>query len=97
MYSIKLRKGEFKMANNWQNLDTDDYDIYGSEGSTSSLPDSPIIDSSGNITHDDMYFPLSTTPNSTMDKDPRNTGPTTDFWSYHPISIDINGYIFYYD
>lgn len=85
------------MANNWQNLDTDDYDIYGSEGSTSSLPDSPIIDSSGNITHDDMYFPLSTTPNSTMDKDPRNTGPTTDFWSYHPISIDINGYIFYYD
>ena len=82
------------MANNW-NTSTDDYDIYGSQGSPNSLPGSPSVDASGHLTYDDYFFPMSTTPNSMMDQDPNNTGPTNDFWTDYPISIDINGYIFY--
>ena len=82
------------MANNW-NVNTDDYDIYNSQGEPSSLPGSPSIDESGHIQYDEYYFPLSTTPRSMMDQDPNNTGPTNDFWTDYPISIDINGYIFY--
>jgi hypothetical protein len=79
------------MANNW-NTSTDDYDIYGSQGSPNSLPGSPSVDASGHLTYDDYFFPMSTTPNSMMDQDPNNTGPTNDFWTDYPISIDINGY-----
>lgn len=82
------------MANNWD-INTDDYDLYNSQGEPSSLPGSPSIDESGHIQSDEYFFPLSTTPRSTMDQDPNNTGPTNDFWTDYPISIDINGYIFY--
>ena len=69
---------------------TDDYDLYSSPGDTEAArPGSP------NETEPDMYFPLSTTPKSTMDQDPNNTGPTNDFWTEFPLSIDINGFIFY--
>lgn len=82
------------MANNW-NINTDDYDLYGSQGESSALPGSPSIDESGHIQYDEYFFPLSTTPQSMMDQDPNNTGPTNDFWTDYPISIDVNGYIFY--
>lgn len=82
------------MANNW-NINTDDYDIYNSQGEPNSLPGTPSIDESGSIQSDEYFFPLSTTPQSMMDQDPNNTGPTNDFWTDYPISIDINGYIFY--
>ena len=69
---------------------TDDYDIYDIPGDTvETRPGSP------NETEANMYFPLSTTPKSTMDQDPNNTGPTNDFWTEFPLSIDINGFIFY--
>ena len=69
---------------------TDDYDLYSGPGDTEAArPGSP------NETEPDMYFPLSTTPKSTMDQDPNNTGPTNDFWTEFPLSIDINGFIFY--
>lgn len=77
---------------------TDNYDIYNSQGVPEALPGSPLVDSNGHlIIPDEHFFPPSTLPNSTMDKDPNNTGPTTEFFSYHPITIDVNGYLFYYD
>ena len=82
-----------------RNVTTDDYDLYGSEGQPTSLPGSPGIDKSGHLIippEDGTYFPPSTTPESTMDPDPNNTGPTTDFWTAFPITIDVNGQIFYY-
>lgn len=82
------------MANNW-NTSTDDYDIYNTQETPSALPGSPSVDGSGHLTYDEAFFPMSTTPRSTMDQDPNNTGPTNDFWTDYPISIDINGYIFY--
>ena len=81
---------------------TDDYDIYGSEGSPSALPGSPTIDASGHLVIPpegmEQYFPPSGAPQnaSVFDPDPNNTGPTTDFWTAFPITIDINGYLFYY-
>ena len=81
---------------------TDDYDIYGSEGSPSALPGSPTIDASGHLVIPpegmEHYFPQSATPQnaSVLDPDPNNTGPTTDFWTAFPITIDVNGYLFYY-
>lgn len=86
------------MANNWENINTDDYDIYNVQTTPSAQPGSPTIDGSGHIVIPEQpFFPLSTLENSTMDKDPNNTGPTTDFWDNYPLTIDINGYIFYYD
>lgn len=81
---------------------TDDYDIYGSEGSPSPLPGSPTIDESGHLIIPpegmEHYFPPSVTPQnaSVFDPDPNNTGPTTDFWTAFPITIDVNGNLFYY-
>ena len=79
---------------------TDDYDIYGSEGEPSALPGSPNVDASGHLvippTGDEIYFSPSTLNPSRMDPDPNNTGPTTDFWTAFPITIDINGYLYYY-
>lgn len=83
------------MADNWH-VSTDDYDIYNQGGDTvSERPGSPSVDDNGSFVFDPQYFPLSTINNSMMDQDPNNTGPTNDFWTYYPISIDINGYIFY--
>ena len=81
---------------------TDDYDIYGSEGSPSPSPGSPTIDESGHLIIPpegmEHYFPPSGTPQnaSVFDPDPNNTGPTTDFWTAFPITIDVNGNLFYY-
>ena len=86
------------MPSNDFDINTDDYDLYNSQGVPSALPGTPIIDGSGHLEIPrDPYFSPSTLENSTMDKDPRNTGPTTDFWDNYPLTIDINGYIFYYD
>ncbi len=82
------------MANNW-NINTDDYDLYTSGDSTEALPGSPTVDEQGNLHYEDYFFPMSTVQKSMMDQDPNNTGPTNDFWTDYPISIDINGYIFY--
>lgn len=76
-------------------IDTDDYDLYGQGDTPQAQPGSPVLDDNGHIVQDEYFFPLSTTPNSMMDQDPNNTGPTNDFWTDYPISIDINGYIFY--
>ncbi|HAH17804.1 MAG TPA: hypothetical protein DCL29_02160 [Eubacterium sp.] len=77
---------------------TDNYDLYNSQGVPTALPGTPDIDESGHlIIPSEPYFSPSTLENSTMDKDPKNTGPTTNFWEYYPLTIDINGYIFYYD
>ena len=79
-------------------IDTNDYDIYNSQGSPQPLPGTPSIDENGHlIIPEDPFFSPSTLENSLMDKDPRNTGPTTDFWSNFPLAIDINGNIFYYN
>ena len=86
------------MPSNDFDINTDDYDLYNSQGVPSALPGTPIIDGSGHLEIPrDPYFSPSTLENSTMDKDPRNTGPTTDFWDNYPLTIDINGYIFYYN
>ena len=83
------------MANNWQPI-TDDYDIYNQSGDTvSERPGSPTVDENGEFIWDNTYFPQSTPRNSVMDQDPVNTGPTNDFWTTFPLSIDINGYVFY--
>ena len=83
------------MSNNWR-VDTDDYDLYNQGGDTiTARPGSPTIDEQGHLHWDPQYFPMSTISNSTMDQDPNNTGPTNDFWTAFPISIDINGYVFY--
>ena len=85
-------------TNNWDNINTDDYDIYNSQGVPEALPGTPeYYESQGLVYPTQPYFSPSTLPRSTMDEDPRNTGPTTDFWTFYPISIDINGNIFYYD
>lgn len=79
-------------------VDTDDYDLFGAQGHTTPLPGTPTVDPSGHlIIPSDPFFSPSTIKNSTMDKDPRNTGPTTSFWEYYPLSIDVDGYIFYYN
>ena len=79
-------------------VDTDDYDIYNSQGVPESLPGSPGVDANGHLViPDDHFFPPSTLPNSTMDKDPNNTGPITDFYYYMPVVIDVNGFVFHYD
>lgn len=86
------------MPSNDFDINTDDYDLYNSQGVPSALPGTPIIDGSGHLEIPrDPYFSPSTLENSIMDKDPRNTGPTTDFWDNYPLTIDINGYIFYYN
>jgi hypothetical protein len=86
------------MATNGWEITTDDYDLYSSEGVPESLPGTPTIDESGHLVFPDQpYFSPSTTPQSTMDEDSNNTGPMTDFFTNFPISIDINGYIFYYN
>lgn len=82
------------MADNWR-VDTDDYDLYGQGDTPGARQGSPIIEENGTVNVDQYYFPMSTVENSTMDQDPNNTGPTNDFWTDYPISIDINGYIFY--
>lgn len=82
------------MANNWH-VDTDDYDLYNQGDTPIARQGSPIINENGSVDVDEYYFPMSTVENSMMDQDPNNTGPTNDFWSNYPISIDINGYIFY--
>lgn len=79
-------------------VDTDDYDLFGAQGHTTPLPGTPTVDPSGHLViPSDPFFPPSTLKNSTMDKDPNNTGPTTSFWEYYPLSIDVDGYIFYYN
>lgn len=79
-------------------VDTDDYDLFGAQGHTTPLPGTPTVDPSGHlIIPSDPFFSPSTLKNSTMDKDPNNTGPTTSFWEYYPLSIDVDGYIFYYN
>ena len=87
------------MANTWDNVNTDDYDIYGQQGSPTPIPGAPSIDESGHLVtppySDPVYFPAPSNP-SVMDPDPNNTGPTTDFWTSFPITIDIDGYIYYY-
>ena len=87
-------------TNDWKPVPTNDYDLYESDGVIQSLPENPVIDGNGHIVliPDEPYFsPGNTIKNSTMDKDPNNTGPTTDFWTNFPISIDINGDIYYYN
>jgi hypothetical protein len=87
-------------TNDWKPVPTDDYDLYESDGVVQSLPENPVIDESGHIVlipHEPYFSPGNTIENSTMDKDPNNTGPTTDFWTNFPISIDINGDIYYYN
>lgn len=84
-------------TNDWHDIETNDYDLYDSQGSPSALPGTPDIDPSGHlIIPDQAWFPPSTIENSTMDEDPNNTGPMMQFWEYFPISIDMNGFIFYY-
>ena len=84
------------MATNDWNVTTDDYDIYAQGGDTvTTTPGSPVMNEDREIEMDPYYFPMSTLPRSTMDLDPNNTGPTNDFWTHFPITIDINGYIFY--
>lgn len=82
------------MANNWSNIDTDDYDLYHSEGENTALPGTP---NETTYYESQPYFSPANMTNSTMDKDDKNTGPTTNFWEYYPLTIDSNGYIFYYE
>lgn len=85
------------MADN-SNINTDDYDLYTSQGVPEALPGTPEIDDSGHlIILSDGWISPGNIENSTMDKDPNNTGPMTDFWSNFPLTIDINGNIFYYE
>ena len=77
------------MPNNWT-VDTDDYDLYGQGDTPNVRQGSPTSDN-----NEPYYFPMSTIEKSMMDMDPNNTGPTNDFWTDYPITIDINGYIFY--
>jgi hypothetical protein len=77
-------------------VNTDDYDEFLYGGEPESLPGSPVaIDEQGHlvIPSDGWLVHQSHDP-SVMD--PENTGATTDFWSAYPITIDINGNIFYY-
>ena len=80
---------------------SNDYDLY-STGVLSPLPGSPTVDTSGHLIIPpegmEHYFPPSGTPQnaSVFDPDPNNTGPTTDFWTAFPITIDVNGNLFYY-
>lgn len=84
-------------TNDWQ-IETDDYDLFGAQGVTEALPGTPTIDGNGHLViPDEPYFSPSTLQNSTMDKDPNNTGPTTGFWDYYPLTIDIDGFIYYYN
>ena len=87
------------MADNWSNINTDDYDIYNQQGEITSLPGSPSIDTSGHLIapppYATQYFPMPSNA-SVMDPDPNNTGPTTDFFTAFPITIDMNGDIYYY-
>lgn len=78
-------------------IDTDNYDEFLYDGEPSSLPGSPTLDENGHlvIPSNDWFSP-GAIDNSMMDKDENNTGPTTDFWTAFPITIDVNGYIFYY-
>lgn len=81
-------------TNNWD-INTDDYDLYGNQGSPEALPGTPYIDGNGHlIIPSDGWLNPQKGDNSTMDED--NTGPTTDFWTNYPITIDVNGYLFYY-
>ena len=77
-------------------VNTDDYDEFLYGGEPESLPGSPVaINEQGHlvIPSDGWLVHQSHDP-SVMD--PENTGATTDFWSAYPITIDINGNIFYY-
>ena len=95
-------------TNNWDNqnidrddnmfINTDNYDVYNSQGVPEALPGTPDIDESGHLViPSNPWISPGVIENSTMDKDPNNTGPMTDFWSSFPLTIDINGNIFYYD
>lgn len=77
---------------------TDNYDLYNSQGVPSTLPGTPQIDEQGHlvIPPDDWISP-GVVENSMMDKDSNNTGPMTDFWSAFPITIDKSGYLYYYN
>ena len=88
-------------TNNFNEEDlTDDSDVYMFEGTPSALPGSPSIDASGHLVippySDGTYFPPSPLNPSVMEPDPNNTGPTTDFWTAFPITIDVNGNLYYY-
>ena len=86
------------MPTNEFNITTDDYDIYDSQGIPEALPGTPIIDGNGHLViPSEPYISPGIIDNSTMDKDPNNTGPMTDFFTNFPITIDVNGYIFYYN
>lgn len=87
------------MSDILENIQTDDFDIYNSQGVPEALPGTPDIDESGHlIIPDQPYFsPAAAVNPSVMDPDPRNTGPTTDFWTNFPITIDVNGDIYYYN
>lgn len=76
------------------NINTDDYDLYGSDGYTTPLQGSPYIDEQGHPIYDEPFF-VNSNPNSTMDPG-EGTGVTTDFWTNYPISIDVNGNILYH-
>ncbi len=86
------------MSTNGFNITTDDYDIYNSQGVPEALPGTPTIDENGHLViPSEPYISPGVIDNSTMDKDPNNTGPMTDFFTNFPITIDVNGYIFYYN
>ena len=87
------------MSDILENIQTDDFDIYNSQGVPEALPGTPEIDESGHlIIPDQPYFsPAAAINPSVMDPDPRNTGPTTDFWTNFPITIDVNGDVYYYN
>lgn len=77
----------------------DSYEFeYQGADTTELRPNDYQIDENGHlIIKDSYYFPLSTIEQSSMDKDPNNTGPTNDFWTDYPITIDGSGYIFFGD
>ena len=84
------------MATNNFQINTDNYDEFLYDGEPESLPGSPLaIDEQGHlIIPPDGWLIHQPTDSSVMD--PENTGATTDFWSAYPITIDINGDIYYY-
>ena len=82
--------------NGWDNVYTNDYDVYNSQGVPETLPGTPSIDDSGHliIPSDGWLIHLPDNPSIMDDK---NTGITTDFWTAYPITIDINGDLYYYN
>jgi hypothetical protein len=77
-------------------VNTDDYDEFLYGGEPESLPGSPIaIDEQGHLVIPSDGWLVHQSHNPSV-MDPENTGATTDFWSAYPITIDVNGDIFYY-